>query len=58
VWNVTINLPELPDGERDDLARRARAASERADELHRACVEQVRRRLHSDTDAGITARER
>lgn len=58
VWNVTINLPELPDGERDDLARRARAASERADELHRACVEQVRRRLHSDTDAGMTARER
>jgi glutamate formiminotransferase / formiminotetrahydrofolate cyclodeaminase len=58
VWNVRINLPELPPEARDDLARRAASASERASELHRACVEQVRRRLQIDVDADMTARER
>jgi glutamate formiminotransferase / formiminotetrahydrofolate cyclodeaminase len=58
VWNVRINLPELPPEARDDLARRAASASERASELHRACVEQVRRRLQIDVNADMTARER
>jgi glutamate formiminotransferase/formiminotetrahydrofolate cyclodeaminase len=58
VWNVTINLPDLPEGEREDLARRAALASERGSELHRECVGQVRRRLQADTDVGMTAGER
>lgn len=43
--NVTINLPSVPDADRGDLAARARRATERAASLHRACVEQVERRL-------------
>jgi glutamate formiminotransferase / formiminotetrahydrofolate cyclodeaminase len=45
VLNVTINLPEVPEGEREELQRRAQAASERAAELHEGCLERVRRRL-------------
>ncbi|MGE5176257.1 MAG: glutamate formimidoyltransferase [Hyphomicrobiales bacterium] len=45
--NVTINLPSVPDAERGELAARAKRATERAASLHRACVEQVERRLQA-----------
>jgi formiminotetrahydrofolate cyclodeaminase len=45
VWNVTINLPELPEAERAEMDSRARRAAARAEQLHAECVEQARRRL-------------
>ncbi len=45
VWNVTINLPELPEAERAELDTRARGVAARAEKLHATCVEQARRRL-------------
>ncbi len=45
VWNVRINLPELPESERAEFEERARRAAARAEQLHSACVDQARRRL-------------
>jgi glutamate formiminotransferase/formiminotetrahydrofolate cyclodeaminase len=45
VWNVRINLPELPESERVELEAGARRAVARAEQLHAACVEQAGRRL-------------
>ncbi|HYR69736.1 MAG TPA: glutamate formimidoyltransferase, partial [Candidatus Dormibacteraeota bacterium] len=45
VWNVRINLPELPESERAEFEERARRAAARAEQLHAACVDQARRRL-------------
>jgi glutamate formiminotransferase/formiminotetrahydrofolate cyclodeaminase len=43
--NVKINLPDVPEGERGELESRTLRATERAAELHAACVEQMHRRL-------------
>ena len=43
--NVGINLGEVPEGERAELAERAQRAVSRAVELHAACVAHVARRM-------------
>jgi formiminotetrahydrofolate cyclodeaminase len=43
--NVAINLAELPEPERSELDARSRRTAERAEALHAACIESVRRRM-------------
>lgn len=45
VLNVAINLAELPEPDRSELDARSRKTAERADALHAACLESVRRRM-------------
>jgi glutamate formiminotransferase/formiminotetrahydrofolate cyclodeaminase len=48
VLNVAINLPEVPEEERESLRDRARTASVRAAELLSVCTEEVGRRVGAE----------
>ena len=48
VLNVAINLPEVPEEERESLRDRARTASGRAAELLSVCTEEVGRRVGAE----------
>jgi glutamate formiminotransferase/formiminotetrahydrofolate cyclodeaminase len=47
VLNVAINLTDLAEPERAELEERARGVAARAEALHAACMESVRRRMNT-----------
>lgn len=49
--NVRINLKDLPAAEREELDGRVRSVLTRAEEFHRACVEEVARRMSPTPDS-------